>query len=288
MAKILEYISLNYTWFLVGAIIIVLAIIGHYAEKTNFGQSKSNNTSTEDEDKKIELEKVTLTDLINKDNKNSKNNGLENINAQEIFNENSLEDIPSNINDSIDNNVQNDPVQQEQTGINNFFQEDLNQFDNNLPNQTSISSNMTNSEIVSSDLNNNNINNDDIQEIDNDLFSNVESVQPIVTESDSIDTINNNIEKSDISTDKVSDENQSVNDVDLPKPTEKKFANFDEQFDAVIPKKEVINEEFIENIDDLSLEQTQVFNTEDVPELDDIDIPEIRDTNISDNDIWKF
>lgn len=40
MEQILEYIVLNYTWFLGVAIVILLAIIGYYAEKTNFAQGK--------------------------------------------------------------------------------------------------------------------------------------------------------------------------------------------------------------------------------------------------------
>ena len=43
MSTIIEYIVSNYTWFLIGAIIILLAIIGSYADKTNFGQGKHNN-----------------------------------------------------------------------------------------------------------------------------------------------------------------------------------------------------------------------------------------------------
>lgn len=43
MIQILEYISQHYTWFLGGAILILLAIIGYYADKTNFGQGKNSD-----------------------------------------------------------------------------------------------------------------------------------------------------------------------------------------------------------------------------------------------------
>ena len=59
MKTFLEYISLNYTWFLGGAIIILLAIIGSYADKTNFGEGKTK----EDENEKLRelaLEKLKL------------------------------------------------------------------------------------------------------------------------------------------------------------------------------------------------------------------------------------
>jgi len=40
MAEIIEYVTQNYIWFLGGMIVILLAIIGSYADKTNFGQKK--------------------------------------------------------------------------------------------------------------------------------------------------------------------------------------------------------------------------------------------------------
>lgn len=59
MKTFLEYIMLNYTWFLGGAIIILLAIIGSYADKTNFGQGKSKEDDSE-KLRELELEKLKL------------------------------------------------------------------------------------------------------------------------------------------------------------------------------------------------------------------------------------
>ena len=59
MKTFLEYIMLNYTWFLGGAIIILLAIIGSYADKTNFGQGKSKEDDSE-KLRELELEKMKL------------------------------------------------------------------------------------------------------------------------------------------------------------------------------------------------------------------------------------
>ena len=42
MQSIMEYILANYAWILFFSIIILLAIIGYYADKTNFGQGKVN------------------------------------------------------------------------------------------------------------------------------------------------------------------------------------------------------------------------------------------------------
>lgn len=278
MAKILEYISLNYTWFLVAAIIIVLAIIGHYAEKSNFGQGKTDsNTSPEDEDKKLELEKVTLSDLINKEEKNKNINEPENINAQEIFNENSLEDIPDSINElpksSIESVVQ---------------QQDINQTQIDVTNQTNLTDDFNN-QFTNSDS----VNSDSVDEITEDLFRPIESVSINKVENTSdINDNGNNIEKSDISVTEepklIENVNENQNSIDLAETSEDLFADFDKAFDTVVPKKDIINEDILEDIEDLSLEKTQVFNTEDIPDLDDVDLPEIRDTNLSENDIWKF
>lgn len=59
MKSFLEYIMINYTWFLGGAIIILLAIIGSYADKTNFGQGKAKEDENE-KLKELELEKLKL------------------------------------------------------------------------------------------------------------------------------------------------------------------------------------------------------------------------------------
>ena len=59
MKTFLEYIMLNYTWFLGGTIIILLAIIGSYADKTNFGQGKTKEDDSE-KLRELEFEKMKL------------------------------------------------------------------------------------------------------------------------------------------------------------------------------------------------------------------------------------
>ena len=65
MKEIIEYIMVNYTWFLGGLIIILLAIIGYYAEKTNFGQPKTNKQKSENINVDNKLEGKLLSDLVN-------------------------------------------------------------------------------------------------------------------------------------------------------------------------------------------------------------------------------
>lgn len=60
MKTFLEYIMLNYTWFLGGTIIILLAIIGSYADKTNFGQGKTKEEEESEKLRELQLEKLKL------------------------------------------------------------------------------------------------------------------------------------------------------------------------------------------------------------------------------------
>lgn len=56
MDKIIEYISVNYTWILAGIILILLAIIGRYAEATNFGSKELEEKKKKQ--KKEEVEQI--------------------------------------------------------------------------------------------------------------------------------------------------------------------------------------------------------------------------------------
>ncbi len=238
MDEVLEYISLNYIWFLIGAIIIVLAIIGHYAEKSNFGQGKSvNNPLPKKEDKKIELEQLTLKDLIDKNDKDKPIDELDPTNIKEIFSENSLEDTQEN-QTSLDN------PKQEQDSESNLV-------DKNSNNNTDINY---------------------IDEVTEDLFSSNDSNQ-----------INSNVEKEN----ETYNSNNIEKSSDSAKTKEDEFKDFDKEFDMIVPKKDIMNEGILEDIEDLSLDNTQVFNKEEIPDLDNIDLPEIRDVNLSENDIWK-
>ena len=61
--QILEYILANYTWFLIGIVLILLAIIGYHADKTNFGQGKKENSKEDKPDKNenlVDEEKIVI------------------------------------------------------------------------------------------------------------------------------------------------------------------------------------------------------------------------------------
>ena len=98
MLDLFKYILANYTWLLIATILTLLAIIGYFAEKTNFGQGKQDDNLDKEnkEDKTItqkiedEENKQMLSSNIqqpnnlenNNVNNNSINNNVSTLNAQ--------------------------------------------------------------------------------------------------------------------------------------------------------------------------------------------------------------
>ena len=191
MQIVLEYIMLNYTWLLLGSIIILLAIIGYYADKTNFGQGmqKDENIDKNEIDKKL-LEGKRLEDLIG----NKKDN---------------IEESSKNL--------QEEPLEI----LANVLE-------------------MGNNEVL--------YNNDDI------------SIP----------------------------EQQVNNDIITLEQTEKNFEKFDQEFNQLLPEKDIIDDELLDEINNLSLDKTQKINLSDIPDLDDVDLPKIKPLKIEEEDIWKF
>lgn len=62
MIEVMEFIASHYIWFLVGAIVTLLAIIGYYADKTNFGQG---NSLEDENNPEVNLDNVGLSDIAN-------------------------------------------------------------------------------------------------------------------------------------------------------------------------------------------------------------------------------
>lgn len=174
MEAFLEYIMLNYTWFLGGAIIILLAIIGYYADETNFGQGKQN------------IQKGTT----------QKND--ESVNKLDKYDQ-----IQENI-EKIDTNEkkEQEPLQEKQ------------------------------------------------------IIENIESEQPIIL-------------------------NESKN-------IESEFEKFEKEFNEILPEKETIDNDLLEEIDNLSFDKTQKIDVSDILDLDDVELPEIKTMEAEEQDIWKF
>ena len=105
MLQVIEYILNNYTWFLVGIVLVLLAIVGYYADKTNFGQNKKNtskeNDTTEESNKSVNAREVVLID----ENKTAEKDKINNLEVQI-----ESSDINNNLILQNDNNVTNGNV----------------------------------------------------------------------------------------------------------------------------------------------------------------------------------
>lgn len=195
MENIISFFTQNYIWFIVIIAIILLAIIGYYADKTNFGQGYNSDKSEEEDQELLDLTNVKLSTLLGND--------------------------PNLSNDVLENKI-SDNEQSEQNNINNVETKDINS-------------------------------NQSIIKLDSKIFENE----------------NNNIEP------------QS-------KQMELEFEIFDKQFDEIIPKKTIVDEFLLEDIESLSLDKTQKIDLSDIPDVDDIDLPKIKSMEKIDEDIWKF
>lgn len=186
MQTILEYIMLNYIWIIVGSIIILLAVIGYYADKTNFGQGKT-----------IETENDNIIDIAS----------LHGKRMEDLFEHNG--DVSNKLS--------------------------LN------PENTNASINLTPS---------NNINTS--QNIENMNFENMNS---------QIDSLNQ---------------------------SEENFEKFDKEFNELLPKKEIIDGDLLDEVNNLSFDKTQKIQISDILNVDDVELPEIKTLPIEEEDIWKF
>lgn len=238
MTQVLEYITQNYTLFLFGAIIILLAVIGYYAEKTNFGQGKADKIKDEKTDnKEINLNNTRLMDITN---------GTDN-----------------NIQNNVDSNVQN-----KTEGI---VQDEGNTTLNANSEQNLINDESINTEKVS--IENNEKFNEPIEEKE-------ETVNPI------IDAIHKELNL--VSNDVIFNVEEIKKKESKNKKREEAFNKFSDEFDALLPKREIINDDLLSEIDDLELGKTQKFNLKDFKRFDNIKLPRISDTATEDQDIWKF
>lgn len=52
----MEFVVENYLWFLIGAIVLLMIVIGYFAEKTNFGKIPLNNKKRQEEPTKEKTE----------------------------------------------------------------------------------------------------------------------------------------------------------------------------------------------------------------------------------------
>lgn len=242
MTHVLEYIMQHYTLFLGGIILILLAIIGYYADKTNFGQGKKSETKKETNDNYVDVENVGLSDIINNENLNNieKENGviLEADQSSDQFHQNLQEEAA----------LTSDPSLLEQN-INTSENQSVNNDSNSLD--------------INNERGNNNLayNSDIILNAKDDMILNTQNYISEIKE----DEQNNNLE---------------IN--------EEAFNKFSDEFNSILPKKELISMDLLSDIDDLELGKTQKIDLSSVPDLDDIELPKIKKLPVEEEDVWKF
>ena len=83
----------------------------------------------------------------------------------------------------------------------------------------------------------------------------------------------------------------SIDDIDsalfAPIEGNNEYDKLSKEVDALLPKKDVIDDDLLSDINNLSLDKTQKYNFGDIPDLDDVVLPNIK-KNDEEEDIWKF
>ena len=85
--------------------------------------------------------------------------------------------------------------------------------------------------------------------------------------------------------------NVSIEDIDsalfAPIEDNHEYDALNKEVKELLPKKDIIGDDLLSDIDNLSLDKTQKYNFGDIPDLDDVDLPDIKKSD-EDEDIWKF
>ena len=213
MTEILEYIMSNYTWFLFGAIIILLAIIGSYADKTNFGQGKTNNDLSDKKDK----ENILL------ENKEAR---LDDIYKKEIS-------------------------EQQESVTSDSKKEKQNSVEETSKTETAQKTNNSEKEII-------------------DLESQMDSQDEAKSDVKPADKPNSN--------ETVENKNEKLS-----------FEQLDDIFNEVLPEKQLITNELLDEVDSLDIDnKSQKTDFNNMPSLDDFELPKIKNLKSTDDDIWKL
>lgn len=102
MTAIYDFIIVNYTWILIIVIIILLAIIGSYADKTNFGEGRKNQLEKPKKEKAVDLSNKKLGDII----PNNVQSTVQNDKPQTEFQSNGV-GIGNTVHNNSANNIEN-------------------------------------------------------------------------------------------------------------------------------------------------------------------------------------
>lgn len=188
----IEYIVGHYAWFLGAIVLILLAVLGYYADKTNFGQKKIAKKNKNEESTEVEI-KEEIVETPN----------LEETAEEAIENPQSL-------------NIDSKTIEEQK-------------------------------EILE------------------------EKIEPVLEE-----VVEETIE------------DPVPSEIDKIEEAEDSFNKVSEQIDSLLPEKDVINIDLLEDIDELELGKTRKIDFNLVPDLDDIDLPKIKKLVDEEQDVWKF
>lgn len=255
MSGIIDYIVGHSAWIIGGAILIILAIIGYYADKTNFGQGK--NAKPEEPKKLDNIDEIRINDVVEEEpiaQKVSEEKPIVLEKVEEVPNDVSNLTEPLNLNNTTVNN-------QEQVNLT----EDLTKpIESPKKEKTSVS---LEEEIKSMDF---------LDAVEERISKKSLEENQIVKENTEIKPAVNKTNKT-----------TKTKKVKLT-AEEAAFNKFEKEFESLLPKKEIINTDLLSDIDELELGKTQKIKINEVPDLDDIDLPKIKKLVTEEQDIWKF
>lgn len=302
MTEIIEYVTQNYIWFLGGMIVILLAIIGSYADKTNFGQKKIKSKKEKDENLNLETENQegnlddALFGTFPEENNNSLEQGNQNLEQQpEEVDETPLEDTGKDELEELYGPLETSNSEEDELVEQNALTETEESNINDNPNG------LEGADLIFDDT----IGEQDLEEVS-------EYTQNTEQQSEPLDTIEADESLADwydmdnvVSTPNVAQSNAmrvdltdgiGLNDLvetnisvqseeELEEIREEQREQFEEEFNEIVPEREIINEELLDDIENLSVDEDKKFESPEIPDLDDVELPEIK---IPKKDIWKF
>lgn len=104
LTEVMNFVNENYLKLVIGLVLILMAIIGYYAEKTGFGNKlkKENKENKENEENKIDINNIGLNDFVD-NNSMPANNNIDNnlIQNQDINNGNMMQQQNQIINKAV-------------------------------------------------------------------------------------------------------------------------------------------------------------------------------------------
>lgn len=297
MDEIIEYVTQNYIWFLGGMIVILLAIIGSYADKTNFGQKKIKDKKEKDQNLNSEMENQegNLDDALfgTFPEENTNNLEQENQSLDQQLEEQVDESLYAPLENSEKDELEELYGPLETTGEELVEQNELTE--TSVSEETNMNENsdgLEGADLIFDDT----IGEQNLEEV-------IENVPDTQQYPDSVDTIEadesladwydmdnvvsttSEIQPNAMSIDLTGSDITSQSEEELEEIKEEQREQFEEEFNSIVPEKEIIDEELLDDIEDLSVEEDKKFESTEIPDLDDVELPEIK---IPKKDIWKF